>query len=155
MNNLAVLEGLLFVVGEDGLTLEQIEDVHHEVHVNENLKNNVLNSIPKEFNTLEKAVMFQSGWFVFGILSQTLIIHLIRTSKIPFIQSKSSKQLLISTFTIVVVTLVISFTRISTIFDLSRLPYYYLGWICILMVIYAVFIQVYKKIYIKNNKEWL
>ncbi len=108
-----------------------------------------------KYNTIEQAVMFQSGWFVFGILSQTLIIHLIRTSKIPFIQSKSSKQLLISTVTIVVVTLIISFTNISVIFDLSRLPYYYFLWIAILMIIYAVFIQVYKRIYIKYNNEWL
>ena len=107
------------------------------------------------FNTLDKAIMFQSGWFVFGILSQTLIIHLIRTSKIPLVESKSSKQLLISTFTVVITTLIIAFTNISVIFDLSRLPYMYLLWIVLLMVIYAVFIQIYKKIYIKNNKEWL
>ena len=108
-----------------------------------------------KFNTVEKAVMFQSGWFVFGILSQTLIIHLIRTSKIPFIESKSSKQLLISTFAVLCITLIIAFTNISVIFDLSRLPYMYLVWIAILMSIYILFIQVYKKYYIKKNKEWL
>ena len=108
-----------------------------------------------KFNTIEKAVMFQSGWFVFGILSQTLIIHLIRTSKIPFIESKSSKQLLISTFTVVIITLIIAFTNISVIFDLSKLPYMYLLWTAILMGIYILFIQVYKKFYIRNNKEWL
>ena len=108
-----------------------------------------------KFNTIEKAVMFQSGWFVFGILSQTLIIHLIRTNKIPFIESKSSKQLLISTFTVVIITLIIAFTNISVIFDLSKLPNLYLLWIAILMVVYIVFIQVYKRFYIKRNKEWL
>ena len=108
-----------------------------------------------KFNTMEKAVMFQSGWFVFGILSQTLIIHLIRTSKIPFAQSKSSKQLLISTFVVVIITLIIAFTDISIIFDLSKLPYMYLLWIAILMIIYIVFIQIYKKFYIRSNKEWL
>ena len=107
------------------------------------------------YNTAEQAVMFQSGWFVFGILSQTLIIHLIRTNKVPFIQSKSSKQLLISTFAVVFITLVISFTNISIIFDLSKLPYLYLLWIMALMIIYALFIQIYKKIYIKNNNKWL
>ena len=107
------------------------------------------------FNTVDKAVMFQSGWFVFGILSQTLIIHLIRTSKIPFIESKSSKQLLISTLTVVIITLIISFTDISVIFDLSKLPYIYILWIILLMIIYVIFIQIYKKVYIKNNKEWL
>ena len=108
-----------------------------------------------KFNTIEKAVMFQSGWFVFGILSQTLIIHLIRTNKIPFIESKSSKQLLISTFAVVIITLIIAFTNISVVFDLSKLPNLYLLWIAILMVVYIVFIQVYKKYYIKRNKGWL
>ena len=108
-----------------------------------------------KFNTVEKAVLFQSGWFVFGILSQTLIIHLIRTSKIPFFESKSSKSLLISTFIVVLITLIIAFTNISIIFDLSKLPYLYLAWIGILMAIYALFIQVYKRFYIKKNKEWL
>ena len=108
-----------------------------------------------EFNTSEKAVMFQSGWFVFGILSQTIIIHMIRTNKIPFIESKSSKQLLISTFVVVIMTLVIAFSNISVIFDLSKLPYQYILWIIFLMIIYVIFIQIYKKFYIKNNKEWL
>ena len=44
--------------------------------------------------------------FAFGILSQTLIIYMITTSKTPFIESKSSKQLVISTFTIVIITLI-------------------------------------------------
>ena len=107
------------------------------------------------FNTPEQAVMFQSGWFVFGILSQTLIIHMIRTHKIPFIESKSSRQLLISTFAVVIITMIIAFSNISVIFDLSKLPYQYILWIIILMTIYIIFIQIYKKIYIKNNKEWL
>lgn len=108
-----------------------------------------------KFNSVDKAVMFQSGWFVFGILSQTLIIHMIRTDKIPFVESKSSKQLLISTFAVVIITLIISFTNISVIFDLSRLPYTYLIWIVGLMLVYILFIQIYKKFYIKSNKEWL
>ena len=108
-----------------------------------------------KYNNIENAVLFQSGWFVFGILSQTLIIHLIRTNKIPFIQSKSSKQLLISTFTIVLITLAISFTDIATIFDLSRLQVSYIVWILLLMVVYVLLIQIYKKIYIRRNREWL
>jgi Mg2+-importing ATPase len=108
-----------------------------------------------KFNTVEKAVLFQTGWFAFGIISQTLIIHMIRTHKIPFIQSKSSKQLLISTFTITAITLLITFTDIATIFDLSKLPIEYMGWIVILLCIYIIFIQAYKKLYLKRNKEWL
>ena len=108
-----------------------------------------------KFNTLEKATLFQTGWFAFGIISQTLIIHMIRTNKIPFIQSKSSKELLISTFTITIFTIIIAFTSISTVFDLQTLPYIYLLWIFILLSIYIVLIQVYKKLYMKSNKKWL
>lgn len=108
-----------------------------------------------KFNTLEKAALFQTGWFAFGIISQTVIIHMIRTNKTPFVKSKSSKQLLISTFVITAITLMITFTNVATIFDLKRLPYNYMLWIVILLGIYIVLIQVYKKIYLKNNKEWL
>lgn len=108
-----------------------------------------------KYNNMESAILFQSGWFVFGILSQTLIIHMIRTNKIPFIQSKSSKQLIISTFAIVLITIVISFTSIATIFDLSVLPYSYLAWIVVLMLVYVLLIQIYKKIYLRRGRNWL
>ena len=108
-----------------------------------------------KFNTLEQAALFQSGWFVFGILSQTLIIHMIRTRKLPFIESRSSKQLLISTFTIVAITILIAFTGIATTFDLAILPISYLAWILGLMIVYVIFIQVYKLFYIKKNNNWL
>ena len=108
-----------------------------------------------KFNTIEKAVYFQTGWFAFGIISQTLIIHMIRTHKAPFFQSRASKQLLISTLIITVVTLIITFTDISGVFDLIKLNPAYLIWMVDLLVIYFVFVQIYKKMYLKKNKEWL
>ena len=98
-----------------------------------------------KFNTVEKATLFQTGWFAFGIISQTLIIHMIRTDRIPFIESKSSKQLLLSTLTVTVITILIAFTNFATIFDMQRLPLVYLLWIFDLVVVYVVLIQVYKK----------
>ena len=108
-----------------------------------------------KFNTVEKAALFQTGWFAFGIISQTLIIHMIRTTKIPFIESKSSKQLLISTFAVTLITIIIAFTNFATVFDLQKLPIVYLLWIAILLTIYIVVIQVYKKMHLQGNKEWL
>ena len=108
-----------------------------------------------KFDSPEKAALFQTGWFAFGIISQTLIIHMIRTHKIPFIQSRASKQLLVSTFLITIVTIIITFTNLATAFDLEKLPIQYVVWIGALLVIYAVFIQIYKKFYIKKNKKWL
>ena len=108
-----------------------------------------------KFNTIEKAVLFQTGWFAFGIISQTLIIHLMRTSKIPFITSKPSKQLVVSTVLITNLTLIISFTNVAVIFDLNKLPMQYGFIILLLMIVYAMIIQIYKKIYLRNNGEWL
>ena len=108
-----------------------------------------------KFNSIETQTLFQTGWFAFGIISQTLIIHMIRTDKIPFIKSKSSKELLISTFIITIITIAITFTDIATIFDMNKLPIIYLLWIVALLFIYVIFIQFFKKTYLKRNKEWL
>ena len=80
---------------------------------------------------------------------------MIRTNKIPFVQSKSSKQLLVSTFAVVVITILIAFTSIAVIFDLSVMPLMYLVWVLILLLVYATLVQIYKRFYIKKNKEWL
>ena len=108
-----------------------------------------------KFNSVEKSTLFQTGWFAFGIISQTLIIHMIRTDKTPFITSKSSKQLLISTFSIVMITLIITFTNIATVFDLQKLPNKYIVWIVLLLFMYIFIIQIYKKISSRNNEKWL
>ena len=108
-----------------------------------------------KFNNIEKEKLFQTGWFVFGIISQTLIIHMIRTHKIPFIQSKTSSKLIISTLLVTIITLIIGFTNISIMFDLTPLPYAFFGWLIILLVLYAVIVQIYKKIYVKRNEKWL
>ena len=104
-----------------------------------------------KFNTTEKSTLFQTSWFAYGIISQTVIIHLMRTSKIPFIQSKPSKQLIISTMSIIILTLIICFTNIAIIFDLQRLPVEYGIVIVILMMLYAIAIQAYKKIQNMNK----
>ena len=74
-----------------------------------------------------------------------------RTSKIPFIQSKPSKQLIISTMSIIILTLIICFTNIVKNIDLQRLPVEYGIVIVILMMLYVIAIQAYKKIQNMNK----
>ncbi|MEG2379944.1 MAG: magnesium-translocating P-type ATPase [Bacilli bacterium] len=107
-----------------------------------------------KYNTIDKAVFFQTGWFMFGIISQTLIIHFIRTHKMPF-KNLASKELLLSSSIVIIITLIIGFTNIAGLFDLTRLPLSYLGWLIIIVVSYIVVIQIAKKIYIKVNKGWI
>lgn len=54
-------------------------------------------------NTVETQTLFQSGWFVVGLLTQTLIVHMIRTPKLPFIQSRAATPLLVMTGVIMAV----------------------------------------------------
>lgn len=108
-----------------------------------------------KLDTIEKAEYFQCGWFMFGVISQTFVIHTIRTNKIPFIQAKASKQLNISTIVIICVTMIIGFTSISKIFDLKVMPSLYLIWMIGLILVYLIMAQILKKIYINKNHEWI
>ena len=108
-----------------------------------------------KYNTMEMATHFQTGWFLFGIISQTLIIHTIRTHKFPFVQSRASKQLLISSVAVVLITLFIGFTSFASTFDLVPLGTNYLAWLGILMLGYMIIAQIMKKIYIKIHSEWI
>ena len=73
-------------------------------------------------NRIELAPLFQSGWFVFGTVSQVLVIHIIRTGKVPFLQSKPSLPLIVSSLIVVVVALAIGFTKLAIGIDMMLLP---------------------------------
>lgn len=108
-----------------------------------------------KYNTIEYAEFFQTGWFMFGIISQTLIIHMIRTSKIPFIQSKPSIKLVISTLAVTIITLTIGFTKIAGIFDLAVLNSEFMFWLGLLVAGYAIVVQLVKRIYIHYSGQWI
>ncbi|MBO7709848.1 MAG: magnesium-translocating P-type ATPase [Lachnospiraceae bacterium] len=107
------------------------------------------------FNEISLAGYFRCGWFMFGVISQTIVIHTIRTPKIPFIQDRASVQLMLSTSLVVAVTLLIGFTRIAGLFDLPVMPPAFGIWLVILMVVYSLLAQILKGIYIRINKEWV
>ncbi|MBQ6594850.1 MAG: magnesium-translocating P-type ATPase [Clostridia bacterium] len=108
-----------------------------------------------EFNAHELSGYFQCGWFMFGVVSQTMVIHTIRTHRLPFIQDRSSPQLLLSTLAVVLITLIIGFTPVAILFDLPVMIPSYFFWIVILMFVYMVLAQVMKRIYIRVRGEWI
>ena len=103
------------------------------------------------YSTNELALSFQTGWFAFGIISQTLIIHMMRTNKIPFVTSFSSKELILSTFLVTAAVLIVTFTRVASLFSLSQLPLSFMLWIAVLLVIYAAVIMIYKGLTVKKD----
>ena len=108
-----------------------------------------------KFDSIEQAGFFQCGWFMFGVISQTMVIHTIRTPKIPFIQDRASKELTLSTLTVCIITLLIGFTGIAVLFSLPVMPIFFLAWMAGLMVVYTVLAPIMKTVYIRINKEWV
>ncbi|MDR0813529.1 MAG: magnesium-translocating P-type ATPase [Oscillospiraceae bacterium] len=106
-------------------------------------------------NAPELAPLFQCGWFVFGTVSQVLVIHMIRTAKIPFVQSKPSLSLLIPTLIVAAVTLAVGFSALSAGLDMSALTLGFIPWLLLLLAGYFVSAQVIKRLYIKRYGEWL
>lgn len=106
-------------------------------------------------NTAELSPLFQAGWFVFGTASQVLVIHVIRTAKIPFVQSKPSTPLLISTAIVAVVSLVVGFSRFAIGIDMTPLPLSFAPWLALILAGYFLASQLIKRFYVRRYGEWL
>ena len=106
-------------------------------------------------NTGELAPLFQCGWFVFGTVSQVLVIHMIRTAKVPFTESRAAKPLLISTLVVAVGALVIGFSPMAIGLDMATLPVSFIPWLALLLVVYFLSTQFLKGLYVRRFGEWL
>lgn len=99
--------------------------------------------------------LFQSGWFVEGLLSQTLIIHMIRTQRIPFLQSAASWPLMFSTIAIMAIGIAVPFTPFGAMVGLQGLPSSYFLWLAVTLLSYCVLTQWMKLWFIRRFHTWL
>ena len=106
-------------------------------------------------NTAALAPLFQAGWFIFGTLSQILVVHMIRTSKLPFFQSRASLPLTLSTLLVAVIAVMLVFTNVAHGFDLATLPLLYAPWLAALLLAYCFATQLFKGFYVSLFKQWL
>ena len=106
-------------------------------------------------NSEAHQALFQSGWFVEALLSQTLIVHLIRTQKIPFLQSVASLPLILTTSVIAAVGIYIPFSRLGAMIDLVPLPTQYFGWLLATLLSYSILTQVIKVWFMRKYHSWL
>jgi Mg2+-importing ATPase len=88
--------------------------------------------------------LFQSGWFVEGLLSQTLIVHIIRTRRLPFVESTASAPLLFLTVLVMLAGLIIPFTPFGATLGLRPLPPAYFGWLVLILACYVALAQLVK-----------
>ncbi|MGI6161823.1 MAG: magnesium-translocating P-type ATPase [Christensenellales bacterium] len=106
-------------------------------------------------NSVAMAPVFHSGWFLFGTISQILVIHIIRTAKTPFIKSSPSLPLKLSTFSLAVAAAVLGFSRLAEGLDMARMPLSSIPWLAALIAAYLIAAQIAKKLYIRRFKEWI
>jgi len=100
--------------------------------------------------------LFQTGWFVESLATQTLVIHMIRTQKVPFIQSRAAKPLLISTSVAVAVGIALPFIPgVNTVFKMSNLPLVYFAVLVVTIITYIALVTIVKKLYVKRYGELL
>lgn len=96
------------------------------------------------------ASLFQSGWFVEGLLSQTLIVHMIRTRRIPFVQSRASWPLIFMTTSIMALGIYVPFSVYGKGIGLEPLPFNYFFWLVGILLGYCVLTQTMKNWFIKK-----
>ncbi len=106
-------------------------------------------------NTIPLSPLFHCGWFVFGTVSQVLVIHMIRTAKTPFLQSKPSWPLIFSTSVVAIIALVIGFSRLAVGFDMMQLPAAFAPWLALILGGYLLCGQLIKRLYIRRYGEWM
>jgi Mg2+-importing ATPase len=99
--------------------------------------------------------LFQSGWFIEGLLSQTLVVHMIRTRRVPFLQSVASAPVLALTGAIMVIGMLIPYSGLGTRIGMVPLPGIYFAWLAVTLVSYCVLTQLMKTIYIRRYGRWL
>ena len=101
-------------------------------------------------NTLAQQGLFQSGWFVVGLLTQTLVVHMIRTPKLPFIESRASASLTVMTIAIMAVGIFLPMGPLASYFKLQALPFAYFLWLVGILLGYCILTTAMKSYYIRR-----
>lgn len=114
---------------------------HHYVHGSE--------------SALQFIILFQTGWFIESMWSQTMVIHMLRTAKVPFLQSRPAWLVILMTLVAAFFVTSLPYGPLVNILRLAPLGFpYFLFLICIIFL-YMFSVTVIKKFYIKKYKEWL
>lgn len=99
--------------------------------------------------------MFQAGWFVESMWSQTLVIHLIRTKKLPFIQSRASAPVILLSLIGIIILTIIPFTSFGSALGFVALPKEYFLFLIPCIILYMVLVTTLKKAYVQYYDELL
>ena len=102
------------------------------------------------FNAWTNPALFQTGWFVESLITQTLIIHIIRTAKIPFLESRASTALITTTIVIAAIGIALPFTWLGGFLGFVPLPPMYWIALCLILLSYVILTHVVKTWFIRR-----
>ena len=166
-----LLEGLLYDFGQLTLPFDNVDKEYLKSPRNfsvKGLKNFMLFMGPLSsafdmivfasmwfiFN-LREVALFQTIWFSYSIVSNLVGMHIIRTAKIPFIQSNANKMVYFSSILLSIIGVIVPYTFIGRSIGLTAIPFKYLSIIVFVPILYCFVAQFAKKIYIKKYGEWI
>ena len=101
-------------------------------------------------NTVASQSLFQSGWFVVGLLTQTLVVHMIRTPKLPFIESHAATTLTVMTLAIMAAGIFLPVGPLASYFKLEPLPLAYFPWLLGILAAYCLLTTLMKRYYVRK-----
>lgn len=104
---------------------------------------------------VREAALFQTIWFSYSIVSNLTGMHIIRTAKIPFIQSNAHKAVYISSILLIIIGLIVPFTGLGTMIGLVPMAFEDIVLIFGVTALYCVVAMFAKNVYIKKYKEWI
>ena len=108
------------------------------------------------YSTMGQQNFFQTGWFIEGLISQTMIVHFIRTSKIPFIQSTANIRLILSTGLGIAAAFAVPYLLHNIAdFHFAIMPGKFYGMLAAILLGYAITIEIVKRLYIRRRGSWL
>ena len=100
-------------------------------------------------------MVFQTGWFIQSMWTQTMVIYMLRSPKLPFIQSKPAFSLLVTSLFALFIVTVLPYTPLATSLKLATLNGMYFLALILITVSYMLLVTIVKKVYIKKYREWL
>ena len=100
-------------------------------------------------------MVFQTGWFIQSMWSQTMVIYMLRSPKLPFIQSKPAFSLLVTSLFALFIVTVLPYTPLAISLKLATLNGMYFLALILITVSYMLLVTIVKKVYIKKYREWL
>ena len=107
------------------------------------------------FFNVREAATFQTIWFSYSIVSNLIGMHIIRTAKIPFVQSNAHKAVYISSILLIIIGLIFPFTKLGAMIGLVPIAGRYIVLIFVVTLLYCIVALIAKKKYIRKYKEWI